>query len=579
MSKLIPQTFIDDLLTRTDIVDIVSSRVKLRRTGSNLVGLCPFHTEKTPSFTVSPNKQFFHCFGCGAHGNSIGFIMQFEHLNFIETIENLASQVDLTVPETSGRSNEARHTELYDLTEKITTFFEQQLPHSPRAISYLKSRGLNGEICKKFRVGYAPNDWDNLNSIYRSSSVIKQHMLTTGFLATKNNKFYSRFRDRVMFPIQNVRGHIIGFGGRTIDNDPAKYLNSPETPIFHKGEELYGLHAARKATPNLKFIIVVEGYLDVISLAQFGITNAVATLGTAISTKQIQLLLRHTSEIVFCFDGDSAGRTAAWRALENSLPIMRDGIQIKFLFLPEEHDPDTLIRKESKEKFNQRLESAVPLSDFFINHLESNININTIDGKAKLTKISKEWLKKMPLGIFRQLLSSKIAKLVNINVEELDIENTMESPQNAQVIDPTIASTTPNIPIPIENTINILLHYPESICHIEDLDRIKNIKLNGIEILSELIYLLKQQPNISMGAILEYWRDRQEFNLLNKLACKEPIIPKEILKNELIGTIQLLKKLEQETLIQALLAKASTEKLKIEERQKLQDLITLSKSR
>ena len=579
MSKLIPQQFIDDLLAKIDIVDVVGSRVKLRRTGSNLVGLCPFHSEKTPSFTVSSNKQFFHCFGCSAHGSAISFVMQFEHLSFVEAVENLASQTGLIVPKTAGYDDKIRYAELYKLTEKVALFFEQQLLGASHPINYLKSRGLTGEICKKFRVGYASDDWDNLHSIYNNSPIIKQQMITAGILAPKDNKVYSRFRDRIMFPIHDVRGHIIGFGGRTIGNDPAKYLNSPETPIFHKGEELYGLYEAKKANRSLKSIIVVEGYLDVIALAQFGILNAVATLGTAISTKQIQLLLRNTSEIVFCFDGDQAGRSAAWRALENSLPLMRDGIQIKFLFLPEGFDPDSLVRKELKDAFNQRLETAIPLSDFFIKQLSSDININSIDGKAKLTKTGRELLKKMPYSIFHQLLSTKIAQLANINVEELRSHELYQTPINdIQNIDNTESTaTTATIIAPIQNALNILIHCPQFTCHIDNIDDIKNIKLYGIELLLELISLLKKQPDISIGAILEYWRDRQELELLSKLACKEPIIPKDILKNELSGIIKLLGQFERDQVIQTLLSKAAFEKLNPEERQKLQNLIENSK--
>ncbi|MDR1012608.1 MAG: DNA primase [Coxiellaceae bacterium] len=576
MSKSIPQSFIEDLLTKIDIIDIISTRVKLRRAGNNFVGMCPFHVEKTPSFTVSRNKQFFHCFGCGIHGNAIGFIMQFENLNFIDAIKNLAFIAGTAIPETGVNYNNTNHY-LYDITEKVATFFEQQLYNSKHAISYLKNRGLNKEICKKFKIGYASNDWNNLNSFCRSSTINERHLLISGLLMTKNNKYYSRFRNRIMFPIWDTRGNIVGFGGRSLSKDSVKYLNSPETPIFHKGKELYGLNEAKKSMPNLKFLIVVEGYLDVISLAQFGITNVVATLGTTISTKQIQSLLRNTQEIVFCFDGDLAGRAAAWRALENSLPIVHDGIQIKFLFLPDGYDPDSLIRKETKENFNQRLDSAITLSDFFINQLISKINPNTIDGQAKLVKISKEWLKKMPRGIFRKLLLNKIAKLININVEELDIENTIIPPLPTQ-INELIEETIINIPLPIENIISIILHYPEFICNIHNIDEIKNIRLNGIEILIELLIVLKQQQNLSTGTILEYWRNRREFKLLNRLACKELIVPKNVLENELISNIRLLVKLERDAHIQTLLTKATTKNLKTEERQQLQKLIMLSKT-
>lgn len=574
MSKSIPQTFIADLLAKVDIVDMIGARVKLRRTGSNLVGLCPFHTEKSPSFTVSPAKQFFHCFGCHTHGNAIGFMMQFEHLGFVEAVENLANQAGMVIPQMAGHSNESLYVELYKVNAQVATFFEKQLSTSTRAINYLKSRGLTGAICKKFKVGYATSDWGNLRSLYNTSSSIKQQMVTAGILATKNDKTYSRFRDRIMFPIHDIRGRIIGFGGRAIDADPAKYLNSPETPLFHKGEELYGLYEAKKADPKLKFMIVVEGYLDVISLSQFGITNVAATLGTAISTKQIQLLLRVTPEVIFCFDGDHAGRTAAWRALENSLPIMRDGIQIKFLFLPEANDPDSLIRKESKEIFTERLENAIPLADFFIKQLSSNIKINTIDGKAKLAKLGRELLKKMPRSIFYQLLSNKIAELANINIEELKTDDYNQS--FPQAIDKQEPTTTTIIHSSLHNALNILLHNPQLTTHV-DIDSLKTIKLNGIEILLELITLLNKEPNIAMGAILEAWRDRPESELFGRLACKEPIIPKESLKNELTSIIQFLGNLEREHTIQALLLRAGTEILTLEEKQNLQNLIEISK--
>ena len=578
---MIPQSFITDLLARVDIADIVGSRVKLRRTGNNLVGLCPFHSEKTPSFSVSQSKQFFHCFGCGAHGSAISFIMQFEHLGFVEAVENLANQYGLVAPKTVGDNNQTLYAELYKTTEQAAVFFERQLPRATRCINYLKSRDFTGEICKKFRVGYAPDDWENLRPIYGNSSLAKQQLVAVGLLVTKNNKTYARFRDRIMFPIRNMRGAIIGFGGRTLGNDPAKYLNSPETTIFHKGEELYGLYEAKKSNNNsLKSIIVVEGYLDVIALAQFDITNAVATLGTAISTKQVQLLLRNTSEIVFCFDGDRAGRTAAWRALENSLPLMRDGIQIKFLFLPENDDPDSLVKKEHKELFIKRLETdVIPLADFFFKQLSNDINLNVMDGRAKLAKIGIEWLKKMPYSIFRQLMSDRIAELANIDVEELQNleinQLTIESAKNqANKID---TKPAPDLSVSIQNAISILLHHPQLIVCIENIDDIKNIRISGIELLSELISILKKQPNLSMAAILEYWREREEFDTFSMLACKKPIISIENLKNEFIGIIQLLRQIECEQAIKILLLKAATEGLTTEDRRGLQNLIAASK--
>ena len=567
---IIPQSFINELLTRIDIAEVIGARVKLRRVGSNMVGLCPFHAEKTPSFTVNSVNQFFHCFGCSANGSVIGFMMQFEHLNFIDAIENLAVLCGMTVPQSIDSTINSRYSELYQLTEKLTAFFATQLPHASHCIEYLKSRGLTGEICKKFGVGYAPNSWDNLQALHNNAPQIRQQLVALGLLTIKNHTTYARFRDRIIFPIRNRRGQITGFGGRTLSNDPAKYLNSPESAIFHKSEELYGLYEAKKSRNEHKSIIVVEGYLDVISLAQFGITNVVATLGTAISSKQVQLLLRNTTDIIFCFDGDQAGQAAAWRALENSLPLLRDGIQIKFLFLPEGEDPDSIIRKEAT-KFTQLLATAIPLSDFFLQKLLQNINIHTIDGRAKLAKIGVTWLKKMPHSIFRQIMLDKIAKLANIDIEELKyLKSDYENQQ------PDIKPTV-NLPIVIQSAISILLHNPQLLTYIKEINDLENIKVHGIELLNKLIALVKDQPNLSTAAIIEYWRDQEEFAIFSFLAGKKPLIATENLKNEFIGIIQSLQQSEIEQIIKTLLAKAATEGLQLKEKQKLQNLITTLK--
>lgn len=576
MSNLIPQSFIDDLLARVDIVEIVGSRVKLRRTGSNLLGLCPFHAEKSPSFTVSPSKQFFHCFGCGAHGSAIGFIMQYEHLSFIEAVDNLASQAGITVPKVQGYSDKVRFNELYDLMEKTAKFFTQQLPRSQRPINYLKSRGLTGEICKKFGVGYAPNDWDNLSSLYINSPFEKQRLVTCGLLVINNNHTYARFRDRITFPIRDYRGHIVGFGGRTLGNDPAKYLNSPETPIFQKGSELYGLFEARKAlNNNLTSIIVVEGYMDVIALSQFGINNVVATLGTAITPKQVQLLLRNTQEIIFCFDGDQAGRGAAWRALENSLPLAREGIQIKFLFLPEKDDPDSLIRKENREAFLARVKSSIPLSDFFFSHLVNSNDLNTLDGRALLAKKAQNYLNKMPFGVFRQLLMNKLSELTHLSVDELkqsDFEdaNKKLAPQN-------VPNNSFNLIPPLQKAIGLLLHNGQLVDFIENTDAMTALNLPHIDIFIKLIMLLKKQPNLTTGAILEYWRETKEGELFAVYASKEPLISGDNLKNEFLGTIQTLTQWERDHKIKDFFQKAATDGLSNEEKLALQKLIQTSK--
>lgn len=572
MSKLIPQTFIDDLLTRIDIVEIIGSRIKLRKTGNNFSALCPFHSEKTPSFTVSHNKQFYHCFGCGAHGSAINFLMQFEHLEFPEAIENLASLAGLIVPKSESSENKTRFTELYHTMDQVANHYQKELKKCTQAINYLKTRGLTGEICKYFGIGYASSNWNNLLKVHQNSQQLKSQLITTGLLIEKNQQTYARFRDRIMFPIRDRRGQIIGFGGRTLGDDPAKYINSPETPLYHKGQELYGLYEAKRADRKTSSIIVVEGYLDVVALAQYEIKNVVATLGTAITTKQIQQLLRNTSEITFCFDGDNAGRGAAWRALENILPIMRDGISANFLFLPEGNDPDDLVRKEGKDAFLKRLPTAIPLADFFFLHLSNTVDINSIAGRAHLAKEAKNLLQKMPHSIFQQLLVNKLAELVQLEVSAID---------QLTITKAKTPSKTDSIKIHsnIQLIITILLHHPQLIEYLDNVDKIAEIDAPGIDLLINLIKLLKSQPSFTIGAILENWRGYPDVSdLLSTLAAKAPIIPANSLKNELLGSIQLLYQYQQELLIQKLLQKASVCELTKDEKMQLQKLIASSKT-
>ncbi|VAW63259.1 DNA primase, partial [hydrothermal vent metagenome] len=349
MAGRIPRQFIDDLISRADVVDVVDSRVALKKRGKEHIACCPFHNEKSPSFKVNQNKQFYHCFGCGAHGTALDFIMEYERLDFIDAIEVLAAEYHLEVPREQGNFSPQADDKkpLYEVLQKAAISFAHELKKNTRAIAYLKQRGLSGEIAKDFQMGYAPDSWDFTLKQFSASSEDRTACLKAGLSIEKNpDKHYDRFRDRIMFPIRDRRGRVIGFGGRILDKGEPKYLNSPETPVFHKGEELYGLYEARQAIKNLAQIVIVEGYMDVVALAQHGIRYAVATLGTATSGTQISKLFRIVPELVFCYDGDAAGRKAAWRALENSLPVLRDGVQARFLFLPDGEDPDTLVRQE-----------------------------------------------------------------------------------------------------------------------------------------------------------------------------------------------------------------------------------------
>lgn len=418
MAGLIPQSFIDNMLDRLDIVEVVDSRVKLRKTGKNYSACCPFHDEKTPSFTVSPEKQFFYCFGCGASGNALGFIMDYERLSYPEAIEQLARSVGLDVPREVQTEAQIKREEekksIYSLLEKANNFYQTQLREHPSkhmAVSYLKGRGLDGKTAKEYGVGFAPPGWDNLLKSLATTDEEKHLLIEGGMLIhhSEEKKLYDRFRHRIMFPIHDTRGRVIGFGGRVLGDDKPKYLNSPETPIFHKGQELYGLFEARLAYRELPRLLVVEGYMDVVSLAQFGIRYGVATLGTACSEDHLNRAFKYTNEVVFCFDGDNAGRSAAHRALEASLTTMADGRTVKFLFLPEGEDPDTLVRQIGSEKFERLIDLAVPLEDFLFDAVAEGLNIRTMEGRATFSKRAAPLLEKLPKSVFRELMFENLA--------------------------------------------------------------------------------------------------------------------------------------------------------------------------
>ena len=428
MAGLIPQNFIDELLDRIDIVEVVDHRVKLKRSGKNYSACCPFHDEKTPSFTVSPDKQFYYCFGCGASGNSVGFLMDYERLSFPEAVEQLANLAGLEIPrETQSNTDRAQaqaKKSLYSLLEQTDHYFQEQLRTSParrHAVDYLKRRGLDGRIAKDYGIGFAPPGWDNLLKALGQTPDSQQRLIEGGMLVhhPEENKLYDRFRHRIMFPIRDSRGRVIGFGGRVLGDDKPKYLNSPETPVFHKGQELYGLYEARMAYRDLPRLLVVEGYMDVVSLAQFGILYGVATLGTACGEEHLVRAFRHTREVVFCFDGDKAGRQAAQRALLNALPTMEDGRQIKFLLLPEGEDPDTLIRQVGADKFTRMVELAVPLEDYLFDAVSEDINLRSLEGRARLSKRAAPLIHKLPRGVFRELMFDNLASRTGLSRQML----------------------------------------------------------------------------------------------------------------------------------------------------------------
>ena len=436
---MIPQSFIQDLLSRLDIVDVVERYVPLKKAGANYVACCPFHNEKSPSFSVSPTKQFYHCFGCGAHGTAISFVMEHVGIGFVDAVEELAKSIGMVVPRDVRSEVASRHkggVDLHEVMQAAARYYIEQLKQTPRAIDYLKRRGLSGEIAKRFGIGYAPDGWQNLAEVFPDSSqggpggenaasllqYSSKELGETGMVIENDaGKKYDRFRDRIMFPILNGRGQIIGFGGRILDKGEPKYLNSPETPLFEKGRELYGLFQAQKAIRAEGMALVVEGYMDVVALAQHGVEYAVATLGTATTPYHVQKLLRMTDQIVFCFDGDAAGRRAAWRALENALSHLQDGKQLRFLFLPPEHDPDSYIREHGREAFEHLLgDESLPLSGYLLRELSAQVDLKTQEGRSALLESAKPLLLAIAAPATALLLRKEIAALAGISQVELE---------------------------------------------------------------------------------------------------------------------------------------------------------------
>ena len=420
---MIPDSFKQDLLNRVDIVEVVSRHVSLKKSGANYLGLCPFHSEKTPSFTVSPTKQFYHCFGCGAHGNAIGFLMAYSSLGYVEAVKTLADWAGMKMPEWQPRSAEAtarrqRETDLLPVLERAMEFYRAELKKSPRAIGYLKGRGVSGEIAARYRIGYAPDDWQALRAAFPDYH--DKGLVAAGLVIEGDGKRYDRFRDRIMFPIHNLRGAVVGFGGRVLGEGEPKYLNSPETSLFEKGREVYGLALAREAIRASGRAIVVEGYMDVLALAQFGVGNAVATLGTATTPAHVMRLLRLADELVFCFDGDAAGRKAAWRALEVSLPLATDAKTIRFLFLPEGEDPDSFVRSRGKEAFERLAREAQTLSAFLVGELRAGLDLASAEGRSRLVAKAAPHLQRIAGRVLRLQIGREIARLAGLAPEDVE---------------------------------------------------------------------------------------------------------------------------------------------------------------
>ncbi|MEN4701144.1 DNA primase [Pantoea agglomerans] len=571
MAGRIPRVFINDLLARTDIVDLIDARVKLKKQGKNFHACCPFHNEKTPSFTVNGEKQFYHCFGCGAHGNAIDFLMNFDRLEFVESIEELATSHGLDVPYEagSGPSQMERHQRqsLYQLMENLNGFYQQGLQQSSAqpARDYLDRRGLSAKIINYFAIGYAPAGWDNVLKRFGKQSEDRESLMEAGMLVSNDKgRTYDRFRDRVMFPIRDKRGRVIGFGGRVLGNDTPKYLNSPETPIFHKGRQLYGLYEAVKNHPEPARLLVVEGYMDVVALAQYGIDYAVASLGTSTTAEHIQLLFRSTDTVICCYDGDRAGREAAWRALETALPYMNDGRQLRFMFLPDGEDPDTLVRKEGKDAFEARMEQAMPLSSFLFDSLLPQVDLSSRDGKARLSTLALPLITQIPgetLRIYmRQELGNKLGILDDNQLEKL-------MPKLAA------SGTTPVAP-PLKRTtmrvlIALLIQSPQLATLVPSLDGLSESKMPGLPLFIELVGRCNENPGLTTGQLLELYRGTNFSQTLETLAIWNHMIVDEEAEAVFQDSLASIYDSALEERLEFLIARERTQGLSADERREL----------
>lgn len=531
MSGLIPQHFIDDLIARADIIEVLGKRIQLKKAGREFKANCPFHDEKTPSFTVSPAKGFYHCFGCGAHGTALGFLMEYDHMSFVEAVESLAGSMGIEVPRDESQRPAHRYDELFELLTKVERYYQANLRNNDAAKAYLKARGIDGATAKRFGIGYAAAGWSTVLDKFGKSNEMIERLLAVGLVIRKDNaSHYDRFRDRIIFPIRDARGRCIGFGGRVIGDQEPKYLNSPETVLFHKGRELYGLYEARQAIRNIEMLVVVEGYMDVIGLARHGIEFAVATLGTATTDDHLTRLFRLTEEVIFCFDGDSAGRAAAWRALETTLPQIREGRQIRFVFLPENQDPDSFVRDNGAKAFEGALAEGVPLSDFLVQELALKVDMDSVDGRARLAELAKPLVQRIPQGVYRELLTERLAEAVGLSAAKLDAlfskdRETGRGRRSAKGIAGIRSTRSPlqsgvGKPSVVRRAITLLLNNPEAGQGL-NVEELAGVTKPGTDLLRELIETVQADPNITTAGILERWRNREEGRHLGKLAAVE----------------------------------------------------------
>ena len=585
MAGQIPTSFIDNLLSRVDIVDVVDRRVPLTRKGKEFQACCPFHDEKTPSFTVSPSKQFYHCFGCGAHGTAIGFLMNYANLGFVESVEELAEGVGLEVPrEQSARGGgqpKENPSQLLDIIDEANNWFQQQLRthnEGKQAISYLKTRGLDGRVCAQFGVGYAPEQWDGLSKALGTTSQRGEQLDKAGLVSKKDRsvgntpEYYDRFRGRVIFPIEDHRGRVVAFGGRIIGQGEPKYLNSPETPLFHKGAELYGLHRARRAIGLQNRSVVVEGYMDVVSLAQFGVDNAVATLGTATTRTHLQRLFRLAPEVVFCFDGDRAGRDAAWKALQVSLPELQDGRQLGFLFLPDGEDPDTVVRTEGGEAFQSRVEESMPLDQFLFDRLLTDIDLSRIDGKARLVSLAQPLINQLPEGALRQMMLARLSSLTGLADNQFNVQppvpQRLARHRQGSPLEPGQLS-------PMAFAICLLIQNPHLAHTLQAAEAIETLQIDGAVHLRKMLEIVDKQTDINTARLIEHFREDPAHGYLEKLAAFPTTIHEDALEQQFNDTIEKLIDQQREQRSLLLLEKSRQQKLDESEKIELKNLLNV----
>ncbi|WP_445144819.1 DNA primase [Dyella sp. Tek66A03] len=586
MRGRIPDSFIDELLARVDIVDVIERRVPLKKAGREWTACCPFHNERSPSFYVTPAKQFFHCFGCGAHGSALKFLMDYERLEFPDAVEELAQSVGLTVPREGGHDQAPREdkTDLYALLDAAARWYENELPKNAEAQAYCRKRGLDEDTIKRFRIGWAPAGFDGVIKALGSNDRRMQLLNEAGMVASNERGHrYDRFRERVMFPILDRRGRVIAFGGRIIFSAPParegqeagihartsqqapgpKYLNSPETPLFHKGRELFALWQVKQANPSLARIVVVEGYMDVIALHQAGLPIAVATLGTATTPEHTEVLFRAAPDVVFCFDGDRAGRAAAWKALEAALPRIRDGRQAYFLFLPDGEDPDTLIRKEGKDGFEKRMKAATPLSEYFFNELAHDVDTASLDGRARLAERARPLIAKLPDGAFRDLMAQELEKRTGARALLEPDPAARRSLQRPTVVQRSL----------VRSAIALLLAQPGVADQVERPYGFLRLEKPGVELLAELIDLARSRPGINPAMLVEHFAERPEYPSLQKLMAAMVVGEPEAQRTEFFGALQ---RMEQQIVTQRrewLTAKSREGTLDSAEKTELRELL------